>query len=219
MEIDGCVFPDDRFYDRDGFVWVKPASGSEVRLGITAILAALAGRLTKVEPKPLQVEYEAGRIIGTVESGAYFGPIRTPVSGALVSVNEAVLQRPKILSEDPYASGWFARLRLKGGLERSGLLSALDARPVFQSQIEALHIRCFAAFPDYEMFEIGTECAAVLVRLDELVSTIQSGEVVHVVSDDPTAPIEMARWSDRTGHPVVDSRRDGELFHFLVRKV
>ena len=36
---------------------------------------------------------------------------------------------------------------------------------------------------------------------------------------DPTAPIEMERWSDRTGYPILESRRADGLLHFLVRKV
>jgi len=69
------------------------------------------------------------------------------------------------------------------------------------------------------MFEIGTECAAVLVKLNELLTQVAIGEVVHLVTDDPTAPIEMVRWSDETGQPVIDERREGTLFHFLVRKI
>jgi TusA-related sulfurtransferase len=69
------------------------------------------------------------------------------------------------------------------------------------------------------MFEIGTECAAVLVKLNELLAQIPVGDVVHVVTDDPTSPIEMVRWSDESGQPVIDERKEGSLFHFLVRKV
>ena len=86
-------------------------------------------------------------------------------------------------------------------------------------QIAALRIRCFAAFPDFEMFEIGLECSAVLAKLNELLTRIEVGAVVHLVTDDPTSPIEMVRWSDQTGQPVIDERKEGNLFHFLVRKV
>jgi TusA-related sulfurtransferase len=45
------------------------------------------------------------------------------------------------------------------------------------------------------------------------------GEIVHVVSDDPTADIEMVRWSDETGQEVLESREEGNLMHFIVKKV
>ena len=85
-------------------------------------------------------------------------------------------------------------------------------------QIRALRVHCFAAFPDYDLIEIGTECAAVLTKLDDLINRIEPGEVVHIVSDDSTAPIEMVRWSDRANQPVLETRKEGALYHFLVRK-
>ena len=126
----------------------------------------------------------------------------------------------KLLSESPYREGWFARIRPASfRSERESLLAPDAAKELLGTQIKALRVRCFAAFPDYEMYEIGTECAAVLVRLNELLSRIDIGDVVHIVSDDWTAPIEMDRWSSETGQPVVDSRKEGNLYHFLVRKV
>jgi TusA-related sulfurtransferase len=69
------------------------------------------------------------------------------------------------------------------------------------------------------MWEIGVECAAVLVRLNELMERCASNEVVHVVSDDPTADIEMVRWADQTGQAILESRSEGKLTHFIIRKV
>jgi len=87
-----------------------------------------------------------------------------------------------------------------------------------REKIAQHHARCFKAFPDHEMFEIGAECSAVLLKLNELVSTIPVGVVVHLVSDDPTAYVEMVRWTEMTGHNLVESRTEGNLFHFIVRK-
>jgi len=45
------------------------------------------------------------------------------------------------------------------------------------------------------------------------------GEVVHLVSDDQTAYVEMVAWSERTGQNLLDWRQEGNLFHFIVKKV
>ena len=100
----------------------------------------------------------------------------------------------------------------------SSLLAAADAKDLLAAQMAALHVHCFAAFPDYELVEIGTECSAVLAKLDETLVHAAEGEVVHLVSDDWTAPAEMVNWSQRTGHPVIEERKEGNLYHFLVRK-
>jgi glycine cleavage system H protein len=85
--------------------------------------------------------------------------------------------------------------------------------------IQQLHVRCFAAFPDHEMFEIGVECAATLTKLDELLARLETCQVVHLVSDDATADLEIIRWSEQTGQSVVELRKEGNLFHFIIRKV
>ena len=218
MRIEECEFPDELLYDPEGLVWVREESGVAL-VGITSILAAVAGKLTSVRAKTAGVIYGRGEGIGSLESGRYFGVIRAPVRGTLLAVNEEVLRKPRLLSDSPYGDGWFARLRPEDWREdRIALRSGPAARDLLESQIAALRIRCFAAFPDYEMVEIGTECSAVLVKLNELIARIEAGEVVHIVSDDATAPVEMAQWTEQTGHPVVDARREGNLFHYLVRK-
>jgi TusA-related sulfurtransferase len=69
------------------------------------------------------------------------------------------------------------------------------------------------------MFEIGLECAAALTKLDELVSRIPIGEVIHLVSDDPTADLEMIRWSEQNRQSLLEMRTEGSLFHFIVKKI
>ena len=68
------------------------------------------------------------------------------------------------------------------------------------------------------MFDIGVECAAVLVKLNELLANSGAGTVVHVVSDDKSSDIEMQRWSDQTGNQILESRNEGSFYHFMVRK-
>ncbi len=219
MRIESCEFPDDVLYEPDGLVWARREPSGEIVMGITSVHAALAGRLTKVEGRPLGVEYDRGKSVGTVEGGRFFGSVRTPVRGTLLAVNERVLAAPRVLSEAPYTDGWFARLRpLDWEADRQALKPAAEARERLAAQIAALHVHCFAAFPDYELVEIGTECSAVLAKLDEALAQAREGEVVHLVSDDWTAPAEMVNWSQRTGHPVIEERKEGSLYHVLVRK-
>ena len=219
MKIDGCEFPNDLLYDSDGLVWARPLTSGDVRVGITSIYAAIAGRIAKVSAKTAGLEYAKGAAIGFLESGKYFGPIRAPVGGVLQEVNPRVLAKPRTMTEAVYGDGWVARVRPSNfATDRRSLLAIPAGAERLAKQIAELRVRCFAAFPDHEMFEIGTECAAVLVKLNELLVQVPLGEIVHLVTDDPTSPIEMVRWSDETGQPVIDERREGPLFHFLVRK-
>jgi glycine cleavage system H lipoate-binding protein/TusA-related sulfurtransferase len=220
MQVDFCEFPDDALYDFENNVWIRKENDGHVVLGITSIHSALAGKLTKVNVKPVGSVLAKAQNVATIESLRYFGAVRTPLSGRIIEINEALRLKPKLANDYPYSDGWFAKLQ-PASLDREtqSLSSPLGAEEKIRSIIHNLRVRCFKAYPDYELWEIGVECAAVLVRLSELIERCAIGEVVHVVSDDPTADIEMVRWSDQSGQTVLESRTEANLKHFIVRKV
>jgi len=220
LQIDYCDFPEGVWYDLENNVWVRADSAGVVRLGITSVHAALAGRLNKVTFKTVGTHLLRAQSVATIESAKYFGAVRTPFSGKLVGVNSRLEVDPKLANDVPYGDGWFVDIAPDEDKPSLGFLvdpkAAVDR---IRAQIRDLRVRCFVAYPDYEMWEIGVECAAVLVRLNELIERCRVGEVVHVVSDDPTADIEMERWSDETGQEILESRKEDKLMHFIVRKV
>jgi glycine cleavage system H protein len=219
MEIDHCSFPDDLLYDPDNFVWAKVESECLVRVGINSILPSLAGKLTKINLKRINIDIERGRSLGTIESGKYFGLVRSPVTGKIVGTNELLECNPRLVNDSPYALGWFSIIKSnKLVSDVSHLNTIKNCRDIVRSQIERLHIRCFVAFPDHEMFEIGIECSSTLAKLDELLKQVAIGDVIHIVSDDVTADLEMIRWSEQRSQPVLEIRREQNLFHILVRK-
>ena len=219
MEIDHCFFPDDLLYDIENNTWMRLDSDDIVTAGVTSVLSAVAGRLVRATLKPVGTSVRKGQSLGTLESERFVGPIPSPVSGRILQTNPDILDLPRTINVSPYEKGWVARLKSEQLRAEKGLLSKADeSRMLLAQKIAQLHVRCFKAFPDREMYEIGTECSAVLVRLNEALTTMTLGEVVHLVSDDPTAYVEMVAWTDRTGQSLVDWRKEENLFHFIVRK-
>lgn len=221
MEIDHCVFPERLLYDVDNFVWAKNNndSGSMV-VGITSILASLAGKIYTITIKDSGTEIKKGKSIGTIESNKYFGVVRSPISGIILETNDSIVSNPKIVNDHPYTEGWFTKIKPNNIAEEIKALETIEnCHAKIKPIIQKLRVRCFAAFPDYEMFEIGVECAATLTKLDELLAKIQNGQVVHLVSDDTTADLEMVRWSEQAGQSLLELRREGNLFHFIIKKI
>ena len=220
MEIDYCVFPDDLLYDLENNTWIRVEENGDVTVGVTSLLPAIAGKLNLARLKPVGAHIQRGQSLGTLENQKFVGPIPSPVSGTLLAANSLVTDRPRVINDSPYEEGWIARLKPSHlMLERILLSKASESKTLLAQKIKEFHVRCFKAFPDYEMSEIGTECSAVLLRLNDLLATASIGEVVHLVSDDTTAYVEMVVWSERTGQSLVDWRKEGNLFHFIVRKV
>ncbi len=220
MEIDHCVFPDDLLYDLENNTWLRIEDNGEVTVGVTSVLPAIAGKLTLARLKSAEVAIQRGQSLGTLESLKFVGPIPSPVSGILLKTNGLIVDRPRIINDSPYQEGWIASLKPSHlALERILLSKSTESKTLLVKKIAEFHVRCFKAFPDHEMSEIGTECSAVLIRLNDLLATIPLGEVVHLVSDDQTAYVEMVAWSERTGQNLLDWRQEGNLFHFVVKKV
>jgi glycine cleavage system H protein len=125
---EGFDFPDDLFYTTDQ-IWVKKES-DKVRIGFTTFGMDLAGKIKFVRLRPAGKDIEAGRSIGTLESGKWTGPVKAPVSGTILEVNEALKDNPGLLNEDPYNEGWVATLKpsnLDGDLANLQGSSGLDA--------------------------------------------------------------------------------------------
>jgi len=216
--IGNCEFADDVLYDLESNTWVKFRQDGRATVGINTILAWLGGAVAVVTFKKVGTVVEKGKSLGAFESRLHFDTVRSPISGTVVRTNYLLERSPKLLNSDPYSRGWFAELLPRGGDDRGSLRSSVEARAALEAKIAELRVRCFAEFPDEEMFEIGTECSAVLVRLNELLSTSAYGTVVHLVSDDPTSEVEMARWKDSTGNQVLEVRREENLIHYIVKK-
>jgi len=217
--IGNCTFADDVLYHLDSDTWVHFEEDGTATVGIDTILAWLGGPITSVSLKPAGAVVERGNALGAIESPRHFDTVRSPITGRIIETNPALVGNPRLLNRDPYGRGWFAKLQaVKKQQEVATLNSPALARVALQTRISELKIRCFAEFPDNEMYEIGTECSAVLVKLDELLSTSTTGTVVHIVSDDPSSEVEMIRWSDRTRNQLLETRREGNLVHYLVKK-
>jgi len=228
MRISHCDFPEGILYDLDNLVWIKRNDDDHyvVTLGVTPILISLAGKLTKIKLKEIGTIIEKSKSVGSIESLRYFGMVRCPVKGEIVEVNNTLTDNPKTVNDFPYNEGWFVKIKIQNSdssidseLKNDCLKFIDECHDEIKKIMEKLHVRCFSAFPDYEMFEIGVECAATLTKLDELIGKINMGNVVHVVSDDTSADLEMIRWSEERGQDLLESRKEGNLFHFIVKKI
>jgi len=217
LKINHCEFPDRLLYDVEQGTWVD-LKEDVIRVGITSLLSWSFGVFSAVTFRNIGTALVRGQVVGTMEGSRHFDVFRSPISGNLSAVNEHLVDDPGLLNKDPYGEAWFAEI----GVKDNGELGALGRLPQAERRIAELlkerHVHCFAAFPDFEIVDTGVECQAVLAKLNDLLGRSTPGTVVHVVSDDSSAEIEMQRWSDQTGNSVVEVQKEGRIFHYIVRK-
>jgi glycine cleavage system H protein len=106
VKYEGFDFPDSLFYTSDQ-IWLKKEDKT-VRIGFTPFGMDLAGKIKFVRLRPAGKPIEAGKSIGTLESGKWTGPVKSPVTGMLKTINEDLKNNPGLLNTDPYGKGWIA---------------------------------------------------------------------------------------------------------------
>ena len=109
--VKGCNLPDDLLYDVENQIWFKEVGDGTVRVGMTSIATAMAGKLVAFTPKSVGKEVKAGKSCATVESGKWVGPAKVAAGGAVIAVNEAVVATPSLVNDDPYGNGWLIVLK------------------------------------------------------------------------------------------------------------
>ena len=215
MKLGDCEYRDDILYDPEADTWGKE-EGSRWRYGVAPLLAWMSGGFTSVSLKPVGTRAGLGAVLGSVEGPKHFDVVRAPFECLVVATNPKAIQDPREVNRDPFGEGWLALLERVGPESRFASLG--KAAPAIEEKLRSMRVHCFAEFPDVELQEIGVECSAVLVKLDETVGRSPKGTVVHVVSDDPVAGIELERWSGQTGNLLLETRKEGAVGHFLVKK-
>jgi len=118
-------FPEGLYYSKD-HLWLKQ-EGENVRVGITDLAQQAAGPIVFVRLMPKGRVVEAGKPLGTMETGKWVGPLKSPVTGTIVETNEKLKTEPKLLNSDPYGEGWVAVLKpSKLNEELKNLISDLN---------------------------------------------------------------------------------------------
>lgn len=106
-----CDVPDDLYYWVREHVWLRLEDDGTVTLGLTEAALHLAGIVVSATPKKVGRTVKKGKSSGTVESGKWVGPVKSPVNGEILANNEALRSDPKILNADPYGAGWFVKVQ------------------------------------------------------------------------------------------------------------
>ncbi|MFN7086416.1 MAG: glycine cleavage system protein H [Burkholderiales bacterium] len=136
--VKGCNIPDDLYYNVENNVWVRREGDGTVTIGMTAYAAALAGQIVSCTPKKVGRSVEQNKSAATVESGKWVGPVKAPVSGEVVAVNEALSASPGTINSDPYGAGWMVRMKPSDwDAEAGALLTGSAAAAAFEAKMNA----------------------------------------------------------------------------------
>ncbi|HYE77747.1 MAG TPA: glycine cleavage system protein GcvH [bacterium] len=86
--------------------------GDIATIGITQHATEELGDVVYVELPKTGAHYNAGDTFGVVESVKAVSDLYMPVAGTVTEANTRIEAEPALVNQDPYALGWFVKLRV-----------------------------------------------------------------------------------------------------------
>jgi glycine cleavage system H protein len=123
-------FPDQLRYSTE-HEWVA-VDGVRARVGVTDYAQDALGDVVYVELPPVGLAVLGGSSCAEVESTKSVSEIYAPVSGVVVEVNEALVDTPEFVNQEPYGSGWIFAVEMSDPSEVDALLDAAAYRALVE---------------------------------------------------------------------------------------
>ena len=99
------------FYDAKEHYWVK-ISGNTAQVGMSPLIQETSGAFVAVQMNALNKEFSKGEAFGTIEAEKHVGPLKMPLSGKVIKVNDEIIENPRLINYDPYGDGWIVEMEL-----------------------------------------------------------------------------------------------------------
>jgi len=120
MEVLGTNVVEDLKYTKTS-EWAK-VEGDVVTIGLTDYAQNELTDIVFVELPEVGAAATQGDAIAVVESVKAAADFYAPVTGEVVEVNEALMDQPELLNQDPYGEGWMFKIRMGDEGELANLM-------------------------------------------------------------------------------------------------
>ena len=108
----------------DSHEWARLEEDGTVTVGISDHAQGLLGDIVFVELPDTGKTINKQDDIAIVESVKAASDVYSPLSGEIVSVNEALNDNPELINSSPYDDGWFFKIKPQNNDELEDLLDA-----------------------------------------------------------------------------------------------
>ncbi|HWC48012.1 MAG TPA: glycine cleavage system protein GcvH [Solirubrobacterales bacterium] len=126
-----ATYPEDLRYHEE-HDWAR-IEGEQATFGITWYAQDSLGEVVFFDPPEVGATIQKDSSYAEVESVKAVSDVIAPMSGEVVEVNEALVDAPERVNEDPYGEGWLVKVRLSHPEESAALLGVEEYRKLLDS--------------------------------------------------------------------------------------
>lgn len=113
--------------------WARVA-GNKVTVGITSFAKDQLGDVVYLELPEVGATVTRGQPFGVVESTKAVSELFAPVSGKVTKVNQALVDAPEGVNDDPHEKGWMIEIEMSSPADAAALLSAKQYEELLASE-------------------------------------------------------------------------------------
>lgn len=126
-------YPEDLKY-LDSHEYVR-LDGDIATIGVSAFAIDQLGDIVFIELPEVGDAVEVGTSLGTIESVKAVEDLYPPVSGTVIERNEAIIDAPEALADDPYGEGWLIKVKVD---DIEGELADVLSAAEYRAQVEGM---------------------------------------------------------------------------------
>ncbi len=104
--------------------WTCAEPGNKGKVGITDYAQSQLGDIVFLDLPAPGTQVDQFKKMGEIEAVKAVSDLFSPVSGQVLEINQAAIDNPKLINDDPYGAGWMIRLELSQPSELDTLMSS-----------------------------------------------------------------------------------------------
>ena len=104
--------------------WIRPEPGNKGKMGLTDYAQSGLGDITFVGLPAPGTQVKQFKKLGDIEAVKVYSDVFSPVSGQVLEINQAVIDKPQIVNQDPYGDGWLVSLEISQPAELDALMNS-----------------------------------------------------------------------------------------------
>lgn len=125
-------YPQDlRYLDSHEYVRLD---GDIATIGISEFAVDQLGDIVFLELPEIGDAIAVGETFGTIESVKAVEELNSPVTGTVIERNDALIESPEQVADDPYGEGWFLKVRINDGAEIEDAMTADEYRALVEGE-------------------------------------------------------------------------------------
>lgn len=124
-----AAYPDNLKYTKE-HEWLK-LEGNQGTIGITKFAIEQLGDVVYLDLPKVGKEVKQGEAFGTIESTKTVSDLYSPVNGKVTEINQALIDSPEKISEDPHTQGWLVKIQISS--QPTALMGSSDYETYLKS--------------------------------------------------------------------------------------